>query len=188
MTADGGMYVWGQGDGGWLGLPPPFDLPILGEGDLPILPVTSSSSCTASGSSMKGAGGKRDQVTQKQEIITQSCSFDSKHNVLVPVRINKYLVSSQYGVEKVRCGGSHSVIFLASKREEDCQTEDEMDVECSPHTSNGSTRSSSNSEKGGCKVDSLVGSKRSPPSHAKDLKSSEPKSLTMAEFLASSKM
>ena len=201
MTADGGMYVWGQGDGGWLGIPPPSNLPILGEGDLPIMTVTSSSSsCTSSSAhsvslnSQSGVGSKDGNfVLSKQENIIHSCSFDSRHNVLVPLRINRYLSSSQYVVERVRCGGSHCIIFLSLKEGGNCQTEEADDKEYSYQTNNNNNNNNNNRDNSvrmttnekGQRVDSVVGSKRSPP-RGKNSKN-ETHSQTMAEFLASSK-
>ena len=171
VTATGSLYMWGQGDGGWLGMPPPNDLVVLNEGDPPINPISSSSSL---------GKGSRDIAQQKgeQQHLTHSCSFDSQHNILVPVRINQYLRSPQYAVERVRCGGSHTVLFLAQRREEDRQTDDEEEFSRSPLNR---ALSSSNSDRGGGKeggglVASLLGSKRSPPRHSKEFKGSEPSS------------
>ena len=141
------MYVWGQGDGGWLGIPPPKDLVTLGEGDPPIIPEgtispstssssSSSSSSSASSSSSSSSSLKvstnaldsliendrspidKQQQQAEQSFLKHSCSFDSRHNVLAPVPINQYFLSSEYIVERMRCGGSHTVVFLGRKRED----------------------------------------------------------------------
>ena len=120
--------MWGQGDGGWLGIPPPEGLPVLGEGEPPfiIYPYKSSEICL---SPLSAAASKRDeQVQQGQEAIRQSSSFDSRHNVLVPERLNRHFVSPHFIVDKVRCGGSHTVVFLSSKAGGDGLLNDEEEL------------------------------------------------------------
>jgi hypothetical protein len=109
------MYVWGQGDGGWLGIPPPSEMPVLGEGDAPLHPITSISSEVSLLPLSASECRKAELLKQDQLQIKHSCSFDSRHNILVPERINEYFISPHYVVERVRCGGSHTVVFLGQK-------------------------------------------------------------------------
>lgn len=109
------MYVWGQGDGGWLGIPPPSDMPILGEGDAPLHPVSSVNSEVSLLPVSASECRKTEQLKHDHQQIRHSCSFDSRHNVLVPERINEHFISPHYVVERVRCGGSHTVVFLGHK-------------------------------------------------------------------------
>ena len=60
---------------------------------------------------------KQQQLAEHSH-LKHSCSFDSKHNVLVPAPINQYFSSSEYVVERIRCGGSHTVVFLGRRRED----------------------------------------------------------------------
>lgn len=105
--------MWGQGDGGWLGIPPPADMPVLGEGDPPFaMPLRPDNIA----SKLVPEGVMYDEVdTGERMQVRHSCSFDSSHNILVPVRVNKYLISPNYAVERIRCGGSHTVVFLGKK-------------------------------------------------------------------------
>ena len=61
---------------------------------------------------------KEAQKKEQQLFLQHSCSFDSKHNILVPTKINQYFIQSQFAVERVRCGGSHTIVFLQDKRED----------------------------------------------------------------------
>jgi hypothetical protein len=165
------LYVWGQGDGGWLGIPPPEGLPVLGEGEPPFITLPKSSEICLS--PLSAAASKRDeQVQQGQEAIKQSSSFDSRHNVLEPERLNRHFVSPHYIVEKVRCGGSHTVVFLTSKIGGDSLSSDEEELtedERCNRTAQNYTKNNSNDSDSSSSVwtktdstvgDSLSGSKR----------------------------
>ena len=159
------MYVWGQGDGGWLGIPPPEGLPVLGEGELPfiIFPHKNSEICL---SPLSAAASKRDeQVQQGQEAIKQSSSFDSRHNVLVPTRLNRHFVNPHYTVEKVRCGGSHTVVFLTSKAggdgilndEEELNEDERCNRAAAQNSKNNNSHDSDSSTSAWTKTDSSAG-------------------------------
>ena len=112
VTAGGSLYMWGQGDGGWLGIPPPLDMPVLGEGEAPFSMPPRDNIALKS----VPVGVIYDEIDTGEEMqVRHSCSFDSSHNILVPVRVNKYLISPNYVVERIRCGGSHTIVFLGQK-------------------------------------------------------------------------
>jgi alpha-tubulin suppressor-like RCC1 family protein len=90
VTAKGALYVWGNGDGGQLGIEPPKDLPFLNEDDTPLLSTLCSSIIESS------------DLSEEKKYVTQSCSFDSKFNVLVPIRIDERVHEANLAIEKVR--------------------------------------------------------------------------------------
>jgi len=87
IERNGDLYAWGYGDNGWLGLQPPRDMPVVDSDNAALQP-------------------KCDYV--------HTMGFDSRHNVLVPQRV-KCLANSI--VEKVRCGGGHTIVFTSSRTE-----------------------------------------------------------------------
>jgi alpha-tubulin suppressor-like RCC1 family protein len=94
ITKSGALYSWGYGDGGWLGIAPPSRLPFV------------ESDTVAEGSSVQ---------------FSQTQSFESRHNVITPQRVR---LLSQYCVERVRCGGAHSVFFCGVRKDDDDDTGD----------------------------------------------------------------
>mmetsp|Transcript_22585 Transcript_22585/g.21799 ORF Transcript_22585/g.21799 Transcript_22585/m.21799 type:complete len:482 (-) Transcript_22585:334-1779(-) len=134
ITAKGALYVWGNGDGGQLGIEPPKNLPFLNEDDTPLL----STLCTSINSldvllsplkspfhSINNQNNQKIDVPSKinpknnleaqieeNKYLTHSCSFDSRLNVLVPFRFNETVNEPDFIIEKVRCGGNHMIMFL----------------------------------------------------------------------------
>jgi len=87
VTKSGILYGWGYGDGGWLGIPPQDRLPYIEVDNL------------------SGSGSVEFPQTQ---------AFDSKLNVLTPQRVKAF---SNKIVERVRCGGAHTIVFTSEKPE-----------------------------------------------------------------------
>ena len=90
-TQSGHLYAWGYGDGGWLGIKPPNmnSLPILDPDTI-----------------VENNPGNTSLLNLPP--LTQA--FDSHLNVLAPQRVK---VSNF--IEKVRCGGAHTIIFACEK-------------------------------------------------------------------------
>jgi alpha-tubulin suppressor-like RCC1 family protein len=86
VSRAGTLYGWGYGDGGWLGMPCARNAPYA-EADSP------------------GARNINSKIVQ---------SFDSRLNVLLPQRVKAPMLSGAAVVERVRCGGAHTVIFTAA--------------------------------------------------------------------------
>eukprot|EP01035_Chromulina_nebulosa_P020662 gene20662-26789_t len=96
ITRSGCLFVWGYGEGGWLGINKPSKLPYI----------------------------DNDSVNEGQRIPYNQCSsFDSGFNILTPQRVRSL---GAYVVEKVRCGGGHTIVFCQSRLD---STTDEDDVE-----------------------------------------------------------
>ena len=89
-TQSGHLYAWGYGDGGWLGIQPP---------KMNTLPVLDPDTIMEN-----NPGNSLINLPS----LTQA--FDSLLNVLAPQR-----VKIPYFIEKVRCGGAHSIIFTSKK-------------------------------------------------------------------------
>jgi len=92
-TSSGELFAWGYGDGGWLG--------IDDNGKLPFYEQSEQPSNFNDGTSSKSSG-----------ILSRCCSFDSKLNILIPQLV---LSASKYFVEKVVCGGAHTVLFCRDR-------------------------------------------------------------------------
>jgi len=99
LSADGYLYTWGYGDGGWLGVEKPSNPPLGIVDDGP--GGTSQGKSNASGSG-SGSGG----VHNKSGVDEDICSFDSAHNELVPTMVTAL---KEYQVTQVFCGDSHMI-------------------------------------------------------------------------------
>jgi len=86
--ANGYLYSWGYGDGGWMGLKPPAeeDMTVFECDDAADYPI------------IRGH--------------THIRSFDSTHTVILPAKLT--LLKNKV-VEKVRCGGAHTIIFASPR-------------------------------------------------------------------------
>lgn len=85
VSQSGNLYAWGYGDGGWLGLAVPPRLPLVESDNIGDSPLLD---------------------------YHQTRSFDSRLNVLVPQRVR---CMAQHVVERVRCGGGHTIIFASPR-------------------------------------------------------------------------
>jgi len=86
--AAGYLYSWGYGDGGWMGLKPPAeeDLTVFECDDAADYPI------------IRGH--------------THIRSFDSTHTVILPAKVT--LLKNKI-VDKMRCGGAHTIIFACPR-------------------------------------------------------------------------
>ena len=84
----GYLYSWGYGDGGWMGLKPPPEesMPVFDCDDAADYPI------------IRGH--------------THIRSFDSTHTVIMP---DKVALLKNKIVEKMRCGGAHTIIFASPR-------------------------------------------------------------------------
>lgn len=89
VSSTGHVYAWGSNDSDFLGLPTPKKLPIVD----PLSPEYQESASSSSSSS------RNDRRT------LEVASFDSKHNVWLPRRVDA--LTSGYVIEGVSVGSSH---------------------------------------------------------------------------------
>eukprot|EP00607_Mallomonas_marina_P006606 CAMPEP_0182434360 /NCGR_PEP_ID=MMETSP1167-20130531/69360_1 /TAXON_ID=2988 /ORGANISM="Mallomonas Sp, Strain CCMP3275" /LENGTH=520 /DNA_ID=CAMNT_0024624159 /DNA_START=404 /DNA_END=1966 /DNA_ORIENTATION=- len=85
VSKSGDMFVWGYGDGGWLGLVPPKNMSF----------VDPETECGP-------------EAAANRLKTVHSRSFESRHNVLAPTRVK---LLAGYFVSDVRCGGAHCIVF-----------------------------------------------------------------------------
>ncbi|CAE7711698.1 Rcbtb2, partial [Symbiodinium microadriaticum] len=89
LTTTGALYTWGYGDGGWLGICPPAELPYV-ESEQPPPPVP------------RGSDYKKSSYYYN--VYTRS--FDSTLNVLRPTPVA--MAADRY-VKWTRCGAGHAI-------------------------------------------------------------------------------
>jgi alpha-tubulin suppressor-like RCC1 family protein len=103
--AAGYLYSWGYGDGGWMGLKPPAeeDMAVFECDDAADYPI------------IRGH--------------THIRSFDSTHTVILPAKVT--LLKNKI-IDKMRCGGAHTIIFASPRsstvfdKEDDRQSEQDV--------------------------------------------------------------
>jgi hypothetical protein len=91
LTSRGELYTWGYGDGGWLGIHPPEQLPYV-ESELPPPPLP--------------RGGS---LSDNYYFNVYTRSFDSELNVLRPCPVA--MAADRY-VKWTRCGGGHAIFCI----------------------------------------------------------------------------
>jgi alpha-tubulin suppressor-like RCC1 family protein len=112
VTKSGELYTWGYAEGGWTGIHPPKRMPFV-EPD--------------SGNMASAA--------------VHACSFDSKHNILVPMRVP---IAANRRVTRVRCGGGHSIIFQRPAAPEEMRRADDATSESMQADSDGGGKADHN--------------------------------------------
>lgn len=143
VSTSGQLYAWGYGDGGWLGLRPRVQMAVLDSDH--VTPADASRALPH----------------------VHACSFDSRHNVLSPERID---FLADWRVLKVRGGGAHTIIVCSEAalvaESSVRQSVVEAPSAIAAESGSGKTLSSSGSSRSGSfrEVSSRADAKGRPPS------------------------